>query len=160
MSFIKLRLWISQIPLLGMTPFVVAALPITSMKSTELYKLSKTLLDGLMNVGLTVVSYASDGTETEQGVQRMMVTESVEDPITFSIHINSRPLLNINIPIPVHNAQLIAMIQDAKHALKTLRNNVFSGSMLLMTGNHAIHFQQIHSLAFQKNTPLYRQDVE
>jgi hypothetical protein len=63
--YIKLRLWISQIPLPGMTPFVVVALPITSMKSTELYNLSKTLLDGLMSVGLMIVSYASDGTETE-----------------------------------------------------------------------------------------------
>jgi hypothetical protein len=90
----------------------------------------------------------------------MMLTQSTEDPIKFSICVNSRPSLQIDIPIPVHNSQPIAMIQDAKHALKTFRNNIFSGSTLLTIGNYIIHFQQIHSLAFHKDTPLYRRDVE
>jgi hypothetical protein len=56
----------------------------------------------------------------------------------------------------------VVMIQDSKHALKTLRNNLFSGARLLVLGNHPATYSQVRGIAFsnQPDSPLYRRDVE
>jgi hypothetical protein len=52
------------------------------------------------------------------------------------------------------------MIQDSKHALKTFRNNLFSGARLLTFGNYTAIFQRIRDMAFETGSPLYRRDVD
>lgn len=52
------------------------------------------------------------------------------------------------------------MIQDSKHALKTFRNNLFSGARLLHFGNYAAFFQQVYNIAFEEGSPLYHRDVQ
>ncbi|KAF7776802.1 hypothetical protein Agabi119p4_5195 [Agaricus bisporus var. burnettii] len=50
--------------------------------------------------------------------------------------------------------------QDSKHALKTIRNNLFSGSRLLVLGNHVASYSHIHQAAHTPGSPLYHRDVE
>lgn len=52
------------------------------------------------------------------------------------------------------------MIQDSKHALKTFRNNLFSGARLLALGNFTAIYNHIHEIAMEDGTPLYKCDVE
>ena len=64
------------------------------------------------------------------------------------------------ITIPVIDGQPVSLLQDSKHALKTLRNNLFSGACLLTLGNHTMLYATICDLAFANGSPLYRRDVE
>ena len=54
------------------------------------------------------------------------------------------------------------MVQDSKHAAKTLRNNIFSGARALVLGNHLAMYSHVRDMAFSNLTgcPLYHQDVE
>lgn len=52
------------------------------------------------------------------------------------------------------------MIQDSKHALKTFRNNLFSGARLLALGNFTAIYNHIREIATEDGTPLYKRDVE
>ena len=54
------------------------------------------------------------------------------------------------------------MVQDSKHALKTLQNNLFSRARLLVLGNYTAMYSQVRDIAFsdQPDSPLYHRDVE
>ena len=54
------------------------------------------------------------------------------------------------------------MIQDSKHAAKTLRNNLFSGAHTLVLGNHLAMYFYVCDMAFSglPGCPLYHRDVE
>ena len=52
------------------------------------------------------------------------------------------------------------MLQDAKHAAKTARNNVTTGAKLVTLGNYTAMYSQVRKAAFAHNGPLYRRDVE
>ena len=58
------------------------------------------------------------------------------------------------------DGQLVAIIQDSEHSLKTARNNFFSGAKLLTMGNHIVMYSYARDLAFGPGSPLYHQDVE
>ena len=63
--------------------------------------------------------------------------------------------------IPVIKGQPVAIVQDSKHALKTFRNNLFSGARLLALGNHIAVYEHIRQLlAYDSNSPLHVRDVE
>ncbi|TFK78630.1 hypothetical protein K466DRAFT_507008, partial [Polyporus arcularius HHB13444] len=62
--------------------------------------------------------------------------------------------------IAVYHGRPIVMIQDAKHALKTYRNNMFSGARYLVIGNDAVCYDIARELAFHDDSPLYHRDVE
>jgi len=47
------------------------------------------------------------------------------------------------------------MIQDTKHAAKTVRNNVMTGAKCLTLGNYIAMYSQVHKLAKDKEGPLY-----
>ena len=60
-----------------MAPIVVAAFPITDkMKAPELEKLTRQILYGLLDQGIRLVSAGCDGTETERGVQRLLISHA------------------------------------------------------------------------------------
>lgn len=104
------------------------------MDAPALFKLLKRVLDGLFEKGIRVVSYASDGTIVERSVQRLLLAELT--PIWYSI---KYPCPGCDPTVidfgTYHHGQMICIIQDSKHALKTLQNNLFSGARLLMFSN-------------------------
>ena len=57
--------------------------------------------------------------------------------------------------ISIIDGQPISLLQDSKHALKTLQNNLFSGACLLTLGNHTMLYITICDLTFANGSPLY-----
>lgn len=142
-----------------MTPLIVAALPIpNSLDAPTLLSHLENILHGLLRHKIAVISYACDGTEIERSIQRLLVTKSAKK-IKHTIN-GPHPGANVNISIAVIQDQPICMIQDSKHALKTFRNNLFSGARLLTIGNHTAIYQRIRDMAFESGSPLYHRDVE
>jgi len=62
--------------------------------------------------------------------------------------------------IPLFQGQPVVMVQDLKHATKTVRNNVTTGAKLLVLGNYIAMYSQVRKSALARNGPLYKQDVE
>ncbi|KAF8988922.1 hypothetical protein BDQ17DRAFT_1257414 [Cyathus striatus] len=54
----------------------------------------------------------------------------------------------------------MCIIQDSKHALKTFRNNLFSGVRLLVFRNYFAAFRRIRQMADEKGSPIYLRDVD
>ncbi|KAJ7865909.1 hypothetical protein B0H14DRAFT_3595961 [Mycena olivaceomarginata] len=81
----KVRLWCLTIPLPGITPLIVAAIPIHDhMSADELLPPLEKILYGLLNRNIRIISYACDGTETERLLQRTLVGKA-EKVITHKI---------------------------------------------------------------------------
>jgi len=142
-------------------PIIVAALPIpNTMSATTLYGLLDKVLNGLLDHKIKVISYACDGTEVERSVQRILVSKAdsegnvvrkaIKDP-------HGGPELVIEIVI--FRGQHIAIIQDSKHCLKTMRNNLFSGARCLVMGNYTALYDHIRQVAVEDKSPIYRRDV-
>jgi hypothetical protein len=152
----KLRLWVLQVPLPKMLPIVIAALPISDhLKEKDLLVMHKKVMFGLLDVRIRVISYACDGTETERGIQKQF-SESADSYIDVEIPIPRPGFPSFKISIPVFRGSPIVMIQDSKHALKTYRNNLFSGARFLHFGNFAAYYSQVREAACEDGSPLYR----
>ena len=94
----------------------------------------------------------------ERSVQRLCIenAEKIEHTIK-----NPRPGgADTRIMIIRYRGQPMCMIQDSKHALKTFRNNLFSGARLLTLGNFTAMYNRIREIAMEDGTPLYKCDVE
>jgi hypothetical protein len=157
----QLRLWCIQIPLIGIPSMITAAEAIpNNLTAEDLYTKSRRVIDGLKSHGINIVSYSCDGTEVERSVQDLLVaratnwaTRTVPDPEDDHRH---------EIRIPMYHLSPVVMIQDSKHAAKTLRNNLFSGARALVLGNHLAMYSQVRDMAFTTipGCPLYHRDVE
>lgn len=143
-----------------MPPLILAAKAIpNNLDAEELYEYSIEIIKGLICKGVQCISYACDGTETEHSVQ-CLLKSGAETLFTYSIkHPNPR-FPDIVITIAMIDGQLVAIIQDSKHGLKTARNNFFSGTKLLTMGNHIVMYSYARDLAFGPGSPLYHRDVE
>ncbi|KAF8209530.1 hypothetical protein K438DRAFT_1503605, partial [Mycena galopus ATCC 62051] len=155
-----IRLWCLTIPVPGVTPIIVAALPIANdLKADMLLKYLIQVIDGLIDHNINVISYACDGTQTERSVQDMFVNQAIQkiEHLIKDPHEKGPPL---RIRIAVYRNHSICMIQDSKHALKTFRNNLFSGARLLVLGSYSAIYSRIREMAFADGSPLFRRDVE
>ena len=158
---VQLRLWCIQIPLIGIPSMIVAAEAIPNNLTAEvLYAKSREVIDGLKRHGVNIVSYACDGTQIERSVQDLLVERAtgcilhtIPDPEEGRKH---------DIRIPMYHLSPVVMIQDSKHAAKTLRNNLFSGARALVLGNHLAMYSYVRDMAFSDlpGCPLYHRDVE
>jgi hypothetical protein len=156
----QVRLWCVTVPLPKVTPIIVAAMPIANDLSAEtLLPYLLEVLDGLIDRGVQVVSYACDGTEVERSVQRLLV-DKADRKIEHVINNPNPGGLNTNVTIAVYRGQPMCMIQDSKHALKTFRNNLFSGARLLTLGSYMAMYRHIAEMAREDGSPLYHRDVE
>ena len=138
----------------------MAALPIGESNSAEeLVVHSLAIIRGLIAHGIKVVSYACDGTETERKVQRLILKHA-DEHTTYTIPSPFGNRFSLQVDIAMFGDCPIIMIQDSKHGLKTLRNNLFSGARFLVFGDSTALYQRIHEMAFHPETPLYERDVE
>ena len=156
----QVRLWCMTIPVDGIAPIILAVLPISDSESSAslLLRLQKILL-GLIDKKIQVISYSCDGTEVERKLQRLILGKA-DTHLQYKIKSPRPGIPATTIKIPVINGQPLCLLQDSKHALKTLRNNLFSGARLLTLGNHVILYATIRDIAFSNGSPLYRRDVE
>jgi hypothetical protein len=137
----------------------VAAIPIANnLDAKVLLELLEKVVNGLIDRGIQVVSYACDGTEVERSVQRLFMEKA--EKIEYVIKNPRSGPHDTQIIIVKYRAQAMCMIQDSKHALKTFRNNLFSGARLLMLGNFTAMYNHIREMAMEDGTPLYKRDVD
>ncbi|KAI0363681.1 hypothetical protein BV20DRAFT_957785 [Pilatotrama ljubarskyi] len=157
----KIRLWCAQIPLPKVPPIIVAARAIpNSLSVSDLHNMAMQVLNGLLERGIPVRSYACDGTETERALQRRLLAEA-DRRITYTIPPPpGSPAQPLVVSITVYHGHPIVMIQDSKHALKTFRNNLFSGARLLVMGNDVAMYSFARLLATGDHSPLYLRDIE
>ncbi|KAJ7488492.1 hypothetical protein B0H11DRAFT_2406543, partial [Mycena galericulata] len=156
----KVRVWCLTVPLPGITPLVVAAMPIRDdMSADELLIPLETILYGLTERNICVISYACDGTETERSLQRKLV-ERAKKVIEYKVTSPIPSAPDLELKIATFNGYPVVMLQDSKHALKTFRNNLFSGARMLTFGNFTAIFRRIHAMAMSADSPMYRRDVE
>ena len=149
------------IPVDGIAPVLLAVLPISDSEThvTLLPHLTK-VLHGLIRENIQIVSYSCDGTELERKIQREILNEAGDSHLQYTIKSPRKGLPDTTVTIPVIDGQPISLLQDSKHALKTLRNNLFSGARLLTLGNYTMLYATIRDLAFSNGSPLYHRDVE
>ena len=151
-----------KIPLPKIAPIVVATLAIgADLDAPALSQQTKQVLSGLLQHDISVVGYASDGSAVECSLQHLVVKSAPAARRCSIEHPNpSCSPIQLNIPFLDERMQKpIAMIQDPKHLLKTFRNNLFSGTQLLVLGNYIAMYSHAHTIAFEKGT-LYQRDVE
>lgn len=131
----------------------MAALPIASdLKAPELYDHLDKILHGLISRNVQVISYACDGTEIERAVERLLV-QKAEKVETYTIP-GPAGARDIVVQVLLVYGQAMTILQDSKHALKTLRNNLFSGARCLTFGNYVSFFEHINELANEGLTNL------
>ena len=144
----------------GVAPILLAVLPISDSENHEtLLPHLRKVLRGLIKENIQVVSYSCDGTELERKIQRGILNEA-GDRLKYTIKSPQQGMPDTTVTIPIIDGQPISLLQDSKHALKTLRNNLFSGARLLTLGNYTMLYATIRDLAFASGSPLYRRDVE
>ena len=147
-------------PLPGVAPILVAALPIGESNNAEDLVLdAEKILRGLIALGIQVASYSCDGTELERKVQRLLI-QIADEHMTYTIPSPRGGPFSLTITIAIFNGCPVVMIQDSKHGLKTFQNNLFSGACLLVLGDWLAIYQHIHDMAFHPHSPLYQRDVE
>ncbi|KAJ7148708.1 hypothetical protein C8R43DRAFT_1236758 [Mycena crocata] len=154
----KLRLWVLQIPLPGVPPLVLAVMPIGSaIKGTQLAEWQLNLMNGLISRGFRITSSGGDGAAVERDCQRR--TAAASKVIEYRIKHPDPDYPDIIVTVWELNGNVWVEIQDAKHGLKTFRNNASSGARGLVLGNVVVYFEQIHDLAMKPDSPMYPRDV-
>jgi hypothetical protein len=148
------------IPVDGVAPILLAVLPVSNSENhLTLLPHLKNVLCGLIKEKIQVISYSCDGTEVERKIQREVLNEA-QERLRYTIKSPQRGMPDTTITIPIIDGQPVSLLQDSKHALKTLRNNLFSGARLLTLGDCTMLYATIHDLAFASGSPLYRRDIE
>ncbi|KAL1750488.1 hypothetical protein FB107DRAFT_279583 [Schizophyllum commune] len=154
----KLRVWCiraTEAPTIAIA--VVAALPITNLDAEALDELSWRVIQMLWERDMNVSSYACDGASVERKVQQLLKKRAdwTED------HIIRHPgpgCADITTSIARYGKRSLAFMQDPKHAMKTARNNLYSGARALTIGHHVPHFALVHQI-WLEDGPLFSRDV-
>ncbi|KAL1751197.1 hypothetical protein FB107DRAFT_222515 [Schizophyllum commune] len=157
----KMRLFLVQVTTQPKSlPVVVAAKPLPENADAPfLLQWTLEIIRGLLAEGVNIVSYACDGTEVERAVQRLLVDSSESGPLVRTLRSDDLGAPETLVQMALIDGHPIAVIQDTKHALKTLRNNLFSGARALVLGNHFAGYQHIHDLAHEAGSPIFVRDV-
>jgi hypothetical protein len=143
------------------SPIILAALPIAdNLNALRLFDYLKQIIHGLIDHGIFVISYACDGSEVERSVQSLLM-QSGDERIEYSIPNPQSGASEHDTKITVIKirGQPLTIIQDSKHALKTYRNNLYSGARCLVMGNYVALYEQVLHLSRGEGTPLYQRDV-
>lgn len=143
----------------GAVPVVLHAMCMGSKESAEtLMPHSRKLIVGLVKRGVKVVLYACDGTEVERSIQRLLLM-GADKRVAFKIPSPEDANCPITAEVGYFEGQAVVMVRDSKHALKTFRNNMFSGARFITIGNHCIYFSQISAIANMPGSPLQSRDA-
>ncbi|KAJ7032518.1 hypothetical protein C8F04DRAFT_958759 [Mycena alexandri] len=156
----KLRVWVLSIPLPKIPPIMVAAVARgSSVKAVDLAAMHTQLLDLLNDYGIHPISLSSDGAEVERAASRI-IAESTTSHLLYTI-LNSTPgcTLLLKIPLSFGHFPLI-VTQDSKHALKTARNQIFTGARFIALGFFVVVYVMLRQIAMDIAGPLFTRDVE
>ncbi|KIY43701.1 hypothetical protein FISHEDRAFT_52985 [Fistulina hepatica ATCC 64428] len=159
----KMRLFVAMLAeKVKSPPTIVAALPLPSKVDAEfLCDWSMKVIIGLIENGAHIIAYGCDGTEVERAVQKLLLAHHECTPVERVIT-SPKPGLfaNTRVTYMCIHGQNIALVQDSKHALKTYRNNIYSGARCLVLGDFPVLYQHIRNVAHDEESPLYHRDVD
>ncbi|KAJ7229028.1 hypothetical protein GGX14DRAFT_616418, partial [Mycena pura] len=167
---LAVRLWVLQIPLAGVPPLVIAIKPIgAKVKGAKLSEWHLELMKGLISRGFRITGSGGDGATVERQCQKL--TAAASKKVEYIInHPDSKPSSReatlpsppppVSVAVWELDGNVWAEFQDAKHGRKTFRSNASSGARGLILGNHVVFFEQIHDLAMQSDSPMYKRDVK
>ncbi|KAG8700389.1 hypothetical protein FRC08_004733 [Ceratobasidium sp. 394] len=157
----KCRLWCLQVPTPGVPVFILAALPISStLKAEDLLATHNRLIHGLLNAGVCVVSHGTDGSKTERKVSSLFLESAGNTETKLIPHPRPGfPDISITLYCFGPNSTPVVTIQDVKHAMKTARNCIYSGTRSMVLGNCVVHYLQVLMLSVHPRSPLYQRDV-
>ncbi|KAL1701957.1 hypothetical protein EV121DRAFT_211101 [Schizophyllum commune] len=155
----KVRIWTLVIPLPRIPPLLVAAHARDGTESAEdLLQLHNEICEALHARDIHPISGSADGTETERATQRLIV-QTAPSYLQTTIP-NDVAACSIELKIPLAYGHFpIVMCQDSKHALKTARNNLFSGARMLVFGFFAAFYALVLAIAKNPASPLFWRDV-
>lgn len=104
-----------------------------------------------------LTTMASDSAAAERKGQYI----TLHDPsIPIHHHLTyQHPSLPFRISIPVYATGPLIHLPDPLHALKSLRNALYTGTRFVIVGNHCISFAMIERLYNLPNSGLYARDV-
>ncbi|KAJ6594796.1 hypothetical protein B0H19DRAFT_1284500 [Mycena capillaripes] len=156
----KLRVWVLSIPLPKIPPIMIATIArASSVSAVDLAAMHTELLNILNEHGIHPVSLSSDGAEVERAAQRI-IAESATSHLLYGIP-HSIPGCNLTLKIPLAYGHFpIIMTQDSKHALKTARNQLFTGARIIVIGFFVAIFSMLREMAANIAGPLFTRDVE
>ncbi|KAG6819326.1 hypothetical protein H0H93_012927 [Arthromyces matolae] len=155
----KLRLFTLQVPVHKVPTIIVAALSIPeTLTADDLLGYTLAIVNGFLERGIKVSSYASDGSNTERKSQRLLEQKASKQVTKHITHGGGSG--SIAITLRFYGTQPIAIIQDPKHLLKTFRNNLFSGARLLTFPNDVALFSQVRAMSLADDSPIYTRDVD
>lgn len=141
-------------------PIVIAAVAIDDhTTASELKDYTNRVLGGLRKKNIWVASYACDGTGKERRNQDNLKAEAD----SFDIRQIPPPEPGadvLDVSVALYDGKPMAFIQDSCHAKKTFRNNLNSGTMTLILGNHAAMYGQLREMAHDDESPLFLRDVD
>ncbi|KAF7371887.1 hypothetical protein MVEN_00046000 [Mycena venus] len=156
----KLRLWAISIPFAGVPPLAFAILPISStIKAPQLVVHHIAAMNGLVERNYRFISNVADGAAVERDCQARVAAKSktIRHTIPPPSHFAEPTIL---VPLYDFRGNIFINTQDAPHARKTGRNNIFSGARGLVLGDFTVHYKQLLDLATAvDNPPLYDRDV-
>ncbi|KAJ7867756.1 hypothetical protein B0H14DRAFT_3588043 [Mycena olivaceomarginata] len=157
----KLRLWAIQIPFPGIPPLAFAILPISSkIKAPELVVHQLTAMNGLVERRYRFISNVADGAAVERDCQSRVASKSttLHHVVNPPSHLDTTPPFTV--PLYNFKGNIFINTQDAPHARKTGRNNIFSGARGLILGDFPVYYKQLLDLAVSvDDPPLYEHDV-
>ncbi|KAF8156928.1 hypothetical protein B0H34DRAFT_657929 [Crassisporium funariophilum] len=158
----KLRIWLLTIPLPRIPPILVAAVVRGAATNAEaLLAMHEKLTDLLHKQGIHPVSNASDGTEVERQTQQLVAACTPSHHIYIIPNKSLGTKGSICLRIPLYKGLYpMVNVQDSKHALKTARNQLFTGARILVMGFFPAFYAQLRELALNPAGPLFTRDVE
>ncbi|KAJ2915314.1 hypothetical protein MD484_g5089, partial [Candolleomyces efflorescens] len=158
----KLRIWLLNIPLPKIPPFMIAAVARgSSDTANDLKAMHDQVVSLLHSHHIFPISGACDGTETERSLQGI-IARAAPSTQSYSIpnsYFGSSAAIALTIPLIESHHPFIS-IQDSKHALKTARNQILTGARLLTIGNETLYYEQLREAAANSSGPLFVRDVE
>ncbi|GLB36846.1 putative ulp1 protease family, C-terminal catalytic domain [Lyophyllum shimeji] len=158
----KLRIWLLTIPLPKIPPILVAAVARGAKSNADaLLVMHNKLTDLLHEHGIHPVSNASDGTEVERQTQQLVAASAPSHHIYVIPNKSLGTKGSVCLRIPLDKGVYpMVNVQDSKHALKTARNQLFTGARILVMGFFPAFYAQLRELALNPAGPLFTRDVE
>ncbi|EXX57030.1 hypothetical protein RirG_210800 [Rhizophagus irregularis DAOM 197198w] len=152
----QVKVIVLKIPIEKIPPLVISMLPTNGGSNTaEIYDLLMNVITMSQDAGVNLVSLGSDGAPVEYNAQQLIMNSEKAETF-FEFHDN---YYNVHFQMPIYRNLPIITVQDLKHAKKTARNQLHSGTRLLVLGNNVILYRHLLTLAQSPDHALYMWDV-
>ncbi|KAJ7601259.1 hypothetical protein DFH06DRAFT_925048, partial [Mycena polygramma] len=155
---IATQVWVLaiKIPLPGMPLFAVTFVPNKGkMKALNYRDLHLGLRELCGEAGIKLLASGADGAKAEVNAQQLMMDADTEERLSYT---NERYGVFISCPVYADMGPHISCT-DPDHARKTIRNNFFYGTHLLIIGFLFVCHAVFMALLMLKNIPLYVKDI-